>query len=129
MEALLATGIGVLIGCGVFLILRSRSFDVVLGLTLMSYGVNLFLFAMGRLGGVAPIVGGDAATAFTDPLPQALTLTAIVIGFAMTALLLAVALADFVAEGTDHVDGEPGGEPIERRTAPRTAAVARETAK
>lgn len=114
MEILLATGIGVLIGSGVFLVLRSRSFDVVLGLTLMSYGVNLFLFSVGRLGGAAPVLGSksaDAAAAairYTDPLPQALTLTAIVIGFAMTALLLAVALADFVAEKTDHVDGEPG---------------------
>jgi multicomponent K+:H+ antiporter subunit C len=113
MTLLLATGIGVLIGCGVFLVLRARSFDVVLGLTLMSYGVNLFLFAMGRLGGAPPIVGGGTAEhliRFTDPLPQALTLTAIVIGFAMTALLLAVALADYVAEKTDHIDGEPGEE-------------------
>jgi len=107
MEALWASGIGVLVAAGVFLILRSRSFDVVLGLTLLSYGVNLFLFSMGRLGGAAPIVGGRA-TVFTDPLPQALVLTAIVIGFAITALLLAVALADSVTEGTDHVDGEPG---------------------
>lgn len=117
METLLASGIGVLIACGVFLILRSRSFDVVLGLTLMSYGVNLFLFAMGRLGGAAPIVGGSGP--ITDPLPQALALTAIVIGFAMTALLLAVALADFVAEGSDHVDGEPGERRTEHRAAPR----------
>ncbi|HEY5762709.1 MAG TPA: Na+/H+ antiporter subunit C [Rhodocyclaceae bacterium] len=108
MALLLATGIGVLIGCGVFLVLRARSFDVVLGLTLMAYGVNLFLFSMGRLGGAAAILVGGEAGQYTDPLPQALTLTAIVIGFAMTALLLAVALADFVAEKTDHVDGEPG---------------------
>ncbi len=107
MEILLASGIGVLIACGVFLMLRSRSFDVVLGLTLMSYGVNLFLFSVGRIGGAPPIVT-DGVMQYTDPLPQALTLTAIVIGFAMTALLLAVALADYVAEKTDHVDGEQG---------------------
>lgn len=108
MAILLATGIGVLIGCGVFLVLRARSFDVVLGLTLMSYGVNLFLFSMGRLGGEAAIIVAGETIRHADPLPQALTLTAIVIGFAMTALLLAVALADYVAEKTDHVDGEPG---------------------
>ena len=107
MLILLASGIGVLIACGVFLLLRARTFDVVLGLTLMAYGVNLFLFSMGRIGGVPPIVG-DSTLSYTDPLPQALTLTAIVIGFAMTALLLAVALADFVGEKSDHVDGEPG---------------------
>ncbi|MCB1887196.1 MAG: Na+/H+ antiporter subunit C [Rhodocyclaceae bacterium] len=107
MEILLASGIGVLIACGVFLMLRSRSFDVVLGLTLMSYGVNLFLFSVGRIGGAAPIIS-DGVVRYTDPLPQALTLTAIVIGFAMTALLLAVALADYVAERTDHVDGQRG---------------------
>ncbi len=93
---LLATGIGVLVGAGVWLSLRARTFDVVLGLTLLAYAVNLFIFAMGRVvvnaepvlrPGVAPTLAN-----YTDPLPQALVLTAIVIGFAMTAVLLALAL-------------------------------------
>lgn len=109
MNALLALGIGVLFGCGTWLLLRARSFDVVLGLTLMSYGVNLFLFASGRLVvGAAPVLakGASAAGAVADPLPQALVLTAIVISFAMTALLLAIALRARDETGSDHVDGE-----------------------
>jgi multicomponent K+:H+ antiporter subunit C len=93
---LLATGIGVLVGTGIWLCLRARTFDVVLGLTLLTYGVNLFIFAMGRTAVRAePILRpGFAPTLanYTDPLPQALVLTAIVISFAMTAVLLALAL-------------------------------------
>jgi len=110
MALLLALGIGTLVACGIWLLLRARTFDVVLGLTLLGYGVNLFIFAMGRLKtGAAPFVDkGLAATMSThaDPLPQALVLTAIVIGFAMTALLLAIALRARAETGSDHVDGE-----------------------
>jgi multicomponent K+:H+ antiporter subunit C len=93
--------------------LRARTFDVVLGLTLLSYAVNVFIFAMGRVKvGAAPIV--DKAVPATlashaDPLPQALVLTAIVIGFAMTALLVAIALRTRAETGSDHVDGKERG--------------------
>jgi multicomponent K+:H+ antiporter subunit C len=115
MNLLLAIGIGTLTGCGVWLLLRARTFDAVLGLTLLSYAVNLFIFVMGRWKtGAPPIVAsGRFATLAdtTDPLPQALVLTAIVISFAMTALLLALALRTNAATGSDHVDGsEPEGE-------------------
>jgi multicomponent K+:H+ antiporter subunit C len=82
---------------------------VIIGLSLMSYAVNLFIYAMGRLRVDAPpIVGAGASdpSLVTDPLPQALVLTAIVISFAMTALLLVVLLASRGFTGTDHVDGE-----------------------
>ena len=106
MEALLALLIGLLTACGVFLALRGRTFPVVLGLTLLSYAVNLFLFAMGRLSiGRPPVIGAGLGGAYADPLPQALVLTAIVIGFATTALLLVVLLAARGLTGTDHVDG------------------------
>jgi multicomponent K+:H+ antiporter subunit C len=105
MEALYAISLGVLSSCGVFLMLRGRTFPVVLGLTLLSYAVNLFLFAMGRLKSDAPAVVGAAAE-YADPLPQALVLTAIVIGFAMTAFLIVLALRSLGEQGTDHVDGE-----------------------
>ena len=82
---------------------------MVLGLTLLSYAVNLFLFAMGRLKSDAPAVVGAAAE-YADPLPQALVLTAIVIGFAMTAFLIVLALRSLGEQGTDHVDGEEPGE-------------------
>jgi multicomponent K+:H+ antiporter subunit C len=109
LSLLLALGIGTLTGCGVWLLLRARTFDAVLGLTLISYAVNLFIFVMGRWKiGAPPIVGKAGATLAntTDPLPQALVLTAIVISFAMTALLLALALRTHAATGSDHVDGD-----------------------
>jgi multicomponent K+:H+ antiporter subunit C len=110
MEALLASGIGIFTATGIYLLLRARTFDTVLGLTLISYAVNLFIFAMGRLQiGRPPIVGAGPGPV-ADPLPQALVLTAIVIGFAMTALLLVLAVRAHAASGSDHVDGiEPNG--------------------
>lgn len=110
MEVVLAFGIGVLTAAGVWLILRPRTFQLVLGLSLLSYAVNLFIYAMGRLRVDAPpVVGTDPGSdpaVFTDPLPQALVLTAIVISFAMTALLLVVILASRGLTGTDNVDGD-----------------------
>jgi multicomponent K+:H+ antiporter subunit C len=109
MELIVALAIGVLTGSGVWLLLRPRTFQVIIGLALLSYAVNLFIFIMGWVrNGLAPFV--DSATPdparFADPLPQALVLTAIVISFATTALLLVVLLAARGLTGTDHVDGE-----------------------
>ena len=105
MEVLASLVIAVLFGCGIYLVLRARTFQVVLGLSLLSYGVNLFLFFTGRLiTGAPPLAGTEAATA--DPLPQALVLTAIVIGFAMTAFVVALALRSRGEQGNDHVDGQ-----------------------
>ncbi|MDD5389088.1 MAG: Na+/H+ antiporter subunit C [Gallionellaceae bacterium] len=105
MEALIALSIGVLTACGVYLALRGRTFPMVLGLTFLSYAVNLFLFSMGRLGIGQPPVIRAAATAYADPVPQALVLTAIVIGFAMTAFVIVLALKARAELGNDHVDG------------------------
>ena len=109
IEVIFALAIGVLAGSGTWLLLRPRTFQVVVGLSLLSYGVNLFIFCMGGLRThAAPIVPAGPApdpAMFADPLPQALVLTAIVISFAMTALLLVVLLAARGLSGTDHVDG------------------------
>ncbi|WP_058555977.1 Na+/H+ antiporter subunit C [Thiohalocapsa sp. ML1] len=105
MEALLAGIIACLTGCGVYLLLRAQTFPVVLGLTFLSYAVNLFLFATGRLIVGQPAVISDAATGYADPLPQALVLTAIVIAFAMTAFVIMLALKARAELGSDHVDG------------------------
>ncbi|MWV15917.1 Na+/H+ antiporter subunit C [Pseudomonas sp. L-22-4S-12] len=105
MEALYALVLGVLIASGVYLLLRARTFPVVMGLTLISYAVNLFLFAMGRLQSGMPAVIREGGQ-YTDPLPQALVLTAIVIGFAMTAFVVVLALRSLGEQGNDHVDGE-----------------------
>ena len=103
MELLLALAIGLLTTCGVYLVLRERTFPVILGLTLLSYAVNLFLFASGRLRIDAPPLIAAGAR-HTDPLPQALILTAIVIGFGMTAYLAMLALRALSESGDDHVD-------------------------
>ncbi len=110
LALLVALGVGVLMACGVYLLLRARTFDMVLGLTLISYAVNLFIFFMGRLAvGKAPIIRAgvpETLTNYADPLPQALVLTAIVISFGMTAVLLAIAVRSHAENGHDHVDEE-----------------------
>lgn len=105
MEALFAVTLGVLAASGVYLLMRARIYPVVMGLTLISYSVNLFLFAMGRLGTGVPAVIGKSAE-HGDPIPQALVLTAIVIGFAMTAFVVVLSLRALGELRTDHVDGE-----------------------
>ena len=109
MELVVSIGIGLLAGSGVWLLLRPRTFQVIIGLALLSYAVNLFIFSTGglRTGAAAILRPGSAGTLaeFADPVPQALVLTAIVIGFATTALLLVVLLAARGLTGTDHVDG------------------------
>ena len=111
MEIVFSLAIGVLAGSGVWLVLRPRTFQVLLGLSLLSYATNLFIFGMGRLALHRPPIIDTAAGAvdpavYTDPVPQALVLTAIVIGFATTALFLVVLLALRGLTGTDHVDGQ-----------------------
>jgi multicomponent K+:H+ antiporter subunit C len=108
MEFLVATGIGSLVAAGVYLLLRARVYSVILGIAMLGYAANLFLFASGRLRvGLAPVISPDAA-AYPDPLPQALVLTAIVIGFAMTAFIVVLGLRAHTDLGTDHVDGTQG---------------------
>ena len=112
MELLVASSVGVLTAGGVYLILRLRAFPVILGLALLSYAVNVFLFSTGRLMVNAPPVlnnYGDAA--YTDPLPQALVLTAIVISFGMTAVLVMIALGAFLESDHDRIDMTDEPEP------------------
>ena len=109
MEIVISLAIGVLAGAGVWLLLRPRTFQVLIGLSLLSYAINLFIFSVGSLMVDAePIVrpGLQPTLAdYTDPLPQSLVLTAIVIGFATTALFLVLLLALRGLSGGDHVDG------------------------
>lgn len=104
LEFLVATGIGAVTTTGIYLLLRGRTWPVVLGLSLLGYAVNVFIFAMGRLWqNAAPILSTGAQIA--DPLPQALVLTAIVIGFATTGFVIELALRSRHDSGSDHVDG------------------------
>ena len=114
MEIVYALAIGVLTGSGVWLLLRPRTFQVIIGFSLLSYAVNLFIFGMGQLAvHLPPIIAtlDPDPSLFDDPVPQALVLTAIVISFATTALFLVVLLASRGLTGTDHVDGEEEPEP------------------
>jgi multicomponent K+:H+ antiporter subunit C len=104
VEILVAGAIGLLTTAGVYLVLRAQSFPVVIGLTFLSYAVNLFLFAMGRLVVDRPPIYSPGVTAYADPLPQALVLTAIVISFGMTALIVVLALRSYLETGSDRLD-------------------------
>lgn len=109
MELLVAIAIGTMTAAGVYLMLRLRTFPVVLGLAMLSYAVNVFIFASGRLAiGAPPVL--DVTPTLTDPLPQALVLTAIVISFGMTALVVILALGAYLNAGTDAIDIEKPGE-------------------
>ncbi|TCM69137.1 multisubunit potassium/proton antiporter PhaC subunit [Acinetobacter calcoaceticus] len=114
LEFLLASAIGLLASTGVYLILRARTFPVVLGLAMIGYAVNLFLFAMGRVQMASPAILTDPSKV-TDPLPQALVLTAIVIGFATTAFIVQLALRSRYESGNDHVDSKEEIIPIDPR--------------
>ena len=110
MEAVISLAVGVLASAGIWLLLRPRTFQVLIGLSLLSYAVNLCIFSVGSLALdkepiVKPGVAADLAN-YSDPLPQSLVLTAIVIGFATTALFLVVLLALRGLSGGDHVDGD-----------------------
>ncbi|GAA0287148.1 Na+/H+ antiporter subunit C [Rhodovulum strictum] len=105
MELIVASSVGVLTAGGVYLLLRLRAFPVILGLSLLSYAANVFLFASGRLViNAPPVLNKYGEAVYTDPLPQALTLTAIVIAFGMTALLVMVALGAFIEADDDRID-------------------------
>ena len=104
MEVLVASAIGVLTAVGTYLVLRLRTFPVILGVSLMSYAVNVFLFATGRLVVNRPPILSDDASGYTDPLPQALVLTAIVISFGMTAVVVMLAVAAYLSADDDRID-------------------------
>lgn len=106
MELLVASAIGILTSAGLYLVLRLRTFPVIMGVSLLTYAVNIFLFASGRLTvGAPPILSG--ATNYTDPLPQALVLTAIVISFGMTAVIVMISLGAYLGGDDDHIDDQP----------------------
>ena len=116
MELLVASAIGILSAGGIYLLLRLRTFPVILGISLLTYAVNVFLFASGRLTIGAPPVLRENMDVYTDPLPQALVLTAIVISFGMTAVVVMVGLGAFLHSDDDHVDDLPTPSETEDRS-------------
>ncbi|SEN17715.1 multisubunit potassium/proton antiporter, PhaC subunit [Loktanella fryxellensis] len=115
MEFLVATAIGALTAVGIYLTLRQRTFPVVIGISLLTYAVNVFLFTSGRLLPDAPAVLRDGVDVYADPLPQALVLTAIVISFAMTAVVVIMSLGSFLSNGEDRVDAAADTPPPVRK--------------
>ena len=109
MELLVASAVGAMTASGVYLILRFRAFPVILGLALLTYAVNVFLFAAGRLAIDLPPVLVHDGSGYSDPLPQALVLTAIVISFGMTAVVVMMALGAFLETGDDRIDMDDAG--------------------
>lgn len=103
MEWLVTIAISVMTAVAVYLLLARRTFPVVVGLVMLTYATNLFLFAAGRLAVNQPDIVTDPAAGHADPLPQALVLTAIVISFGMTALILVLAVRGFFESGSDAV--------------------------
>lgn len=110
MEALIAITIGSLTAAGLYLMLRQRTYPVILGLTLISYAVNIFIFASGRLVAGLPAIIAKDAPGYTDPLPQALVLTAIVISFGMTAVIVLMSLGSWLESGHDRIDMDDKGD-------------------
>ena len=114
MELVLAVTAGVLYGTGVYLMLRRRLAQLIIGLGLLSNGTNLLIFTAGGLTrGRPPIVAEGSKTItqpFADPVPQSLVLTAIVIGFGLLAFSLVLAHRVHVSTGTDDIDAIGGGE-------------------
>lgn len=104
MEWLVASSVAAMTAAGIYLTLSSRTFTVVIGLTLLTYATNLFLFTTGRLAINQPDIVIDLNLPHADPIPQALVLTAIVISFGMTALILVMSVRGYFESGGDHVD-------------------------
>ncbi|MCC7126879.1 MAG: Na+/H+ antiporter subunit C [Acidobacteria bacterium] len=108
MEVLLALTSGVLYAVGIYLMLRRRLAQLIIGLGLLSNGTNLLIFTAGGLTRVYPPVVPEGAERleppYADPVPQALVLTAIVIGFGLLAFSLVLAHRVHETVGTDDVD-------------------------
>ena len=97
--------IAVLFSVGTFLVLHRSLTRIILGIGLLGNGVNLLILTSGSVPGDAPILG-EGATDLTDPVPQALVLTAIVIGLAIVAFLLSMAYRSWTIDGNDVVEDD-----------------------
>ncbi len=115
MSLVLIALVAVLVGTGTYLMLHRTITRIILGVGLIGNGVNLVIVSAGGRAGGAPIVG--RAGPFTDPVPQALVLTAIVIGFATQAFLLALAWRNWTLDGNDEVEDDISDRRLARRAA------------
>lgn len=132
MEFLLAIVIGFLVAISVYLMLRKNLVRVVIGVVILSNAVNLLIFTLGRLDrGMPPLIAANESIpseAFANPLPQALVLTAIVIGFGLFAYALVLTYRAYTEMGTINVDDMRMAEPAYKgEELPETAVTQKET--
>jgi multicomponent Na+:H+ antiporter subunit C len=131
MEPLLAIVIGILVALSVYLLLRKNLVRVVIGIVILSNAVNLLIFTLGRLDrGIPPLIAAGETVpegAFANPLPQALVLTAIVIGFGLFAYALVLTYRAYTETGTINVDDMRMAEPAYKgEKLPETAVTQEE---
>lgn len=117
MSVLLAFTAAVLFAVGTYLVLQRKLSRTIIGLSLLTHGANVLLITAGRRGD-PPLIGDGPAGDFSDPLPQALALTAIVITFAVSALLLALAYRSWLLTNDDEVEDDVGDRAIARGRTP-----------
>ena len=116
MTVVLAATVAALFAIGTYLVLQRKLSRIIIGLGLLTHGGNLLLITSGRRG-TPPLVGTGNPAGFSDPLPQALALTAIVITFAVTTLLLAFAYRSFLLTDDDEVADDVGDRDVARAAA------------
>ncbi|MFC7372711.1 Na(+)/H(+) antiporter subunit C [Fictibacillus iocasae] len=104
MEILMCILAGSLFTAGVYLLLQKEMLRIILGTALLSHGAHLFILTMGKLNRGAPPVLEKTIKTYTDPLPQALILTSIVISFGVTSFLLVLAYRAYQTNQTDKMD-------------------------
>lgn len=127
MTVMLALSASVLFGVGTYLVLQRQLSRIVIGLALLTHGANVLMITAGHRG-APPLIGRRDPASMSDPLPQALVLTAIVITFAVTALLLALAYRSWVLTHDDMVEDDVGDRLIARATALRDELADQEEA-
>jgi multicomponent Na+:H+ antiporter subunit C len=117
VTVLLAATAGTLFAIGTYLVLQRKLSRIIIGIALLGHGANVLMVSSGRAGN-APIVGNGDSDDLADPLPQALALTAIVIGFGVTALLLALAYRSWLLTSDDEVQDDVEDHLVARRRMP-----------
>lgn len=128
---MLAATAAALFGLGTYLLLQRKLSRIIIGLGLLTHGANTLLITSGSRGN-PPIIGGERGAGFADPLPQALALTAIVITFGVSALLLALAYRSWLLTDDDEVQDDVGdrsvggAEVVQEEIADQEKVIARE---
>ncbi|MGH9230010.1 MAG: sodium:proton antiporter [Acidimicrobiales bacterium] len=118
MSILLAAAAASLFAVGTYLVLQRKLSRIIIGLGLLTHGANVLLITSGRRGD-PPLIGESDPSSFSDPLPQALALTAIVITFGVTTLLLALAYRSWLLTNDDEVEDDVGDRAIAGGDSPR----------